>query len=161
MHTKILNEVAGGELPPTVRGYVMRLTRQIDSIADWARIGSRLIKILLPEFRDLFDDFPDLRNDLQKMVDKDVECAGLVFNAVSLFAERKIEGSLEKAGEVEIVEREVDDLNEVARSHVATIRKLEVGKALLIKDLIDSIENIADMCENACIQLRVTITGLL
>jgi uncharacterized protein Yka (UPF0111/DUF47 family) len=58
---------------------------------------------------------------------------------------------------VERLEEKVDDLFENARRLLAEEEKIKVGAAILMNDLFEAIEMAADMCEDACDQVRIII----
>jgi uncharacterized protein Yka (UPF0111/DUF47 family) len=58
---------------------------------------------------------------------------------------------------VERLEEKVDDLHENARRLLAKEEKLSVGAAVLMNELYDAVEMVADWCEDACDQVRIII----
>ena len=62
-----------------------------------------------------------------------------------------------RPGEVERLEEKVDDLHENARRLLAKEEKLTVGAAVLMNELYDAVEMVADWCEDACDQVRIII----
>jgi uncharacterized protein Yka (UPF0111/DUF47 family) len=63
---------------------------------------------------------------------------------------------------VERLEEEVDGLYQQAREHYPNLDygNLNPGEAILISQLLDAIEYVADWCENTVDQIRVITVGL-
>ena len=64
---------------------------------------------------------------------------------------------MQAADEVERLEENVDDLFEKSRQLLGRELNLSVGPAILINELYEAIEMVADWCEDACDQIRVII----
>jgi uncharacterized protein Yka (UPF0111/DUF47 family) len=97
-----------------------------------------------------------LREAAVKMVEGVKECAAALRRAIDRMAE-KPEEALQAADDVERLEEKVDDLFEDSRKLLAKEEKLSVGVGILINELYEAIEMVADFCEDACDQLRVII----
>jgi uncharacterized protein Yka (UPF0111/DUF47 family) len=67
----------------------------------------------------------------------------------------KPEEALQAADEVEREEEKVDDIHEEARKLLGKEELPKAGVAVLISQLFEAIEMIADSCEDACDQVRV------
>ena len=64
---------------------------------------------------------------------------------------------MKAADEVERPEERVDDLYEGARALIGKDATMGVGVAILMGQLLDAIEMVADWCEDTCDQVRVIV----
>jgi predicted phosphate transport protein (TIGR00153 family) len=147
----VMTELSRGELPPTDREDLMHLIKRIDMVADWSRESTRILGATPMK------DVPDnLKKSAIEMVEGVRECAAALQKCINRMTE-KPEEALKAADEVERLEEKVDDLFENARRVLAKEEKIKVGVAILINDLFEAIEMAADMCEDACDQVRIII----
>jgi len=147
----VMTELARGEMPPTDREDLMHLMKRVDMVADWCRESTRVLAATPME------DVPEkLREATVKMTEGARECAAALRKSISRMAE-KPEEALQAADEVERLEEKVDDLFENSRRLLAKEEKLKVGVAVLINELFEAIEMVADWCEDACDQVRIII----
>jgi len=146
-----MRELARGELPPVDREDLMHLMKRIDMVADWSRESTRILGVISPE------DIPDnLKEAMVKMMKGTKECAVALRRCVSRMTE-KPEDALKAADEVERREEEVDALHENARKQLAKETEMKVGVAIMLNQLLEAIETVADWCENVCDQVRVIV----
>jgi predicted phosphate transport protein (TIGR00153 family) len=146
-----MRELARGELPPVDREDLMHLMKRIDMVADWSRESTRILGVISPE------DIPDnLKEAMVKMMKGTKECAVALRRCVSRMTE-KPEDALKAADEVERREEEVDSLHENARKQLAKETEMKVGVAIMLNQLLEAIETVADWCENVCDQVRVIV----
>jgi len=146
-----MRELARGELPPVDREDLMHLMKRIDMVADWSRESTRILSVISPE------DIPvNLKKAMVEMMKGTKECATALRKSVSRMT-KKPEEALKAADEVERLEEEVDGLYENARKQLAKETKMKVGAAIMLNQLLDAIETVADWCENVCDQVRIII----
>ncbi len=147
----VMTELSGGELPPIDREDLMHLVKRIDMIADWSQESTRILSVTPMK------TVPgSLKKSALKMAEGARECAGAVRKCIDSMME-KPEQALEAADEVERLEENVDQLFENSRRLLAQEEKIGVGAAILVNDLFEAIEMAADMCEDACDQVRIII----
>lgn len=151
LRRNFLDELSRGELPPADREDLMTLMKTVDMVADWSRESTRLLNILpmkeVPE---------SLRNACIKMVEGDIECALALGRSIEKMKDSPQE-ALKAADEVERKEEIVDELHENARHLLAEEKSLDAGIAVLVGELFEALETVADSCEDACDQVRVII----
>ena len=151
LRRNFMDELSRGELPPTDREDLMHLMKRVDMVADWSREATRLLNVIpmkeVPE---------SIRDASKKMVDGDIECAAAVVQSIEKMQEDPQE-ALKAADEVERREEHVDELHENARRLLATEKSLAAGIAVLVGQLFEALETVADSCEDACDQVRVII----
>jgi uncharacterized protein Yka (UPF0111/DUF47 family) len=90
------------------------------------------------------------------MVKNVKECTMSLRKCVNKMME-KPEDALQAADDVEREEEKVDDINEKARALLGKEELPKAGIAVLISQLFEALEMIADACEDACDQVRVII----
>jgi predicted phosphate transport protein (TIGR00153 family) len=149
LRRSVMTELAAGELPSTDREDLMHLMKRVDMVADWSRESTRVLSGISMK------DMPDsLREAAVKMAEGVRECAKALRKAISRMSE-KPEEAMHAADEVERLEEHVDDLFEKSRQLLGREPNLIVGPAILINELYEAIEMVADWCEDACDQIRV------
>ena len=147
----VMTELAGGELPSKDREDLMHLMKRVDMVADWCRESTRVLSGISMK------DVPEnLREAAVKMAEGVRECAKALRKAISRMTE-KPEEAMQAADEVERLEENVDDLFEKSRQLLGRAENIKVGPAVLMNELYEAIEMVADWCEDACDQIRVII----
>jgi len=147
----VMIELAKGELPPIDREDLMHLMKRVDTVADWCRESTRILKATPMQ------DVPEsLRKAGVQMVEGVRECATALRKSINSIAE-KPEEALKAADEVERLEEKVDDIFENSRRLLAQEERLKLGVAILMNELFEAIELAADACEDACDQVRVIV----
>lgn len=142
---KIVAELTKGELPSSDREDLMRLTREIDHVIDWINETGRI----LLEFN--VDHAPDelkkMFPDIMKVIKN---CVLSLDTCLDNLIERKFQDALKAADKVERLEEEMDLLNMLARKEIGTFKteSVEIGEAILLSQLVETFENIADRCED-------------
>jgi len=147
----IMDELASEVVPPAGREDLMHLVKRVDMIADWSREATRILEAL-----PLKDVPKEVLEECLKMARGARECAHAVRRAVDKLLVNPGE-ALKEADVVERLEEDVDALYMEARKVFARLAP-ECPKTpvlILLRDLMDAIENVADWCENSCDQIRV------
>jgi predicted phosphate transport protein (TIGR00153 family) len=151
LRRKVMQELSRGELPPTDREDLMHLAKRVDMVADWGRESTRILNAI-PR-----GTMPDtLKKSSLEMVAGVKECAFALRKCINQLA-KKTEEALKAADEVERLEEWVDDLYESARILLGRDTTMSVGAAILMGELLNAIEMVADWCEDACDQVRVIV----
>jgi predicted phosphate transport protein (TIGR00153 family) len=151
LRREFMDELSRGELPPSDREDLMHLMKRVDMVADWSRESTRLLNVLPME------KVPEsLQNACVRMVEGDKACAVALRNCIEKMTVDRQE-ALKAADEVERKEEIVDEIHERSRRLLAEEELLKAGVAVLIGQLLESLETVADSCEDACDQVRVII----
>jgi predicted phosphate transport protein (TIGR00153 family) len=149
LRRRVMDEVSRGELDPTSRQDVMELVKRVDMVADWSRESTRVLGALpmqhVPQ---------TIKQSLLEMVSSIKECVRLVQACVDKMFTKPKE-ALRAADAVEREEEKVDDIHEKARILLVKEDLQGAGTAVLISQLFEAIEMIADSCEDACDQVRI------
>jgi len=149
LRRKVMDEISRGELSPIDRADLMDLVKRVDMVADWSRESTRVLGAIP------MDQVPKtLQKAIIEMLEKVKECAISVQKCVNKMM-TKPEEALQAADTVEREEEKVDDLHEKARVLLGKEDLPKAGIAVLVSQLFEAIEMIADSCEDACDQVRV------
>jgi len=149
LRRKVMDDVSKGELSPIDRADLMELVKRVDMVADWSRESTRVLTAISMErvptalkdvFMEMVRNVKDCAISLQKCVNKMMT---------------KPEEALQAADTVERKEEEVDGIHEKARILLGKEDLPTAGVAVLVSQLFEAIEMIADSCEDACDQVRV------
>lgn len=132
------------DVSPLDREDLMELVRAADWVADWARESGRILAIIP------FDDAPEeLKRAARDMCRADYDCVKLLAECVNILPQDSYE-AINLANEVEILEEEIDELYSVARGQLARLefQGFSGGSLILLNEFLDSLETVADWCEN-------------
>lgn len=151
LRRNVMDEISTGELSPTDREDLMNLVKKVDMVADWSRESTRILGAIP------MDNVPvSIKDESIEMVVNAKECAVSLQKCVNSIM-TKPEEALKAADTVERQEEKVDDIHEKARILLGKEDIQKAGVAVLIGQLFEAIEMIADSCEDACDQVRVII----
>ena len=151
LRRNVMDEISTGELSPTDREDLMNLVKKVDMVADWSRESTRILGAIPME------NVPvSIKDESIEMVVNVKECAVSLQKCVNSIM-TKPEEALKAADTVERQEEKVDDIHEKARILLGKEDIQKAGVAVLIGQLFEAIEMIADSCEDACDQVRVII----
>jgi predicted phosphate transport protein (TIGR00153 family) len=145
----VMDEISKGELAPTDREDLMDLVKRVDMVADWNREATRVLGAIPME------QVPaSIKDALIEMVKSVKECVVSAQKCVNKMM-TKSEEALQAADTVEREEEKVDDLYEKARILIGKEDLPRAGVAVLISQLFDAIEQIADSCEDVSDEVRI------
>jgi hypothetical protein len=149
LRRNVMDEVSKGELSPTDRVDLMDLIKRVDMVADWSRESTRVLGAIP------MTHVPDsIKKEFVEMIKGAKECTVSLQKCVNKMM-TKPEEALQAADMVEREEEKVDDIHEKARTLLGKEEIPKAGIAVLISQLFEAIEMIADACEDACDQVRI------
>jgi predicted phosphate transport protein (TIGR00153 family) len=149
LRRKVMDEISTGELSPTDREDLMGLVKKVDMVADWNRESTRILGAISME------SVPDrIKAEFSYMIRAVKACVISLQKCVNKMM-TKSEEALQAADEVEREEEKVDDIHEEARILLGKEDIPRAGVAVLISQLFEAMEMIADSCEDVCDQVRV------
>ncbi|MEM2937032.1 MAG: DUF47 family protein [Candidatus Bathyarchaeia archaeon] len=151
LRRRVMDEVSRGELTPTAREDIMHLVKRVDMVADWSRESTRVLSVIPMEHVP-----KSIKNEFAAMMKGIKECALSLQKCVNKMM-TKPEEALQAADVVEREEEKVDDIHEKARILLGTEDLPKAGVAVLVGQLFEAMEMIADACEDACDYVRVII----
>jgi predicted phosphate transport protein (TIGR00153 family) len=146
-----MDEISKGELSATDREDLMDLVKRVDMVADWSRESTRILGAI-----PMTEVPKSIKDEITIMVNSVRECASSLQKCVNKMM-TKPEEALQAADAVEREEEKVDDIHEKARILMGREDLPRAGVAVLISQLFEAIEMIADSCEDACDQIRIII----
>lgn len=149
LRRKVMDEVSKGELSPVDRADLMDLVKRVDMVADWSRESTRVLGAIPMEHvpRSIKDEFVEMVKSVKECVASLQKCVNKMMT--------KPEEALKAADDVEREEEKVDDIHEKARTLIGKEDLPKAGVAILVSQLFEAIEMIADACEDTCDQVRV------
>jgi predicted phosphate transport protein (TIGR00153 family) len=149
LRRRVMDEVSKGELAPADRSDLMDLVKRVDMVADWSRESTRILNALPMKYVPI-----SIKDEFLVIVASVKACTVSLEKCVNKMM-TKPEEALQAADAVEREEEKVDDIHEKARKLIGKEDLLRAGVAVLISQLFEAIEMIADSCEDACDQVRV------
>ena len=157
LRSRIIEELARGELPSDDRVNLMRLGRQLDWITDWSHEAGRILVMF-----DLSKMPKPIQDVLVEMCSTTSEATIHVTDTVQKLMDGNLNASLKAADQVERLEEKVDGLHQKARGILKDIETdaVHVGSIILLSQFLEAVENTADRCEDACDQARVMAVTL-
>ena len=151
LRRKVMDEISKRELSATDREDLMDLVKRVDMVADWSRESTRILGAI-----PMTEVPKSIKDEITIMVNSVRECASSLQKCVNKMM-TKPEEALQAADAVEREEEKVDDIHEKARILMGREDLPRAGVAVLISQLFEAIEMIADSCEDACDQIRIII----
>jgi len=149
LRRKVMDEISKRELSATDREDLMDLVKRVDMVADWSRESTRILGAI-----PMTEVPKSIKDEITIMVNSVRECASSLQKCVNKMM-TKPEEALQAADAVEREEEKVDDIHEKARILIGREDLPRAGVAVLISQLFEAIEMIADSCEDACDQIRI------
>ena len=140
----MVEELTKRDVFASEREDLMELVRAVDWIADWAKEAGRIL-VLVP-----FDTVPDdMKRTAEEMCKANIDCVNVLAKSINSLLTNPSE-ALEFAVNVELFEVSIDDLYSIARGHLAKqeFPRFSMGSLILLNEFLDSIETVADWCEN-------------
>lgn len=144
LRREMVEELTKRDVFASEREDLMELVRAVDWIADWAKEAGRIL-VLLP-----FDTVPDeMKRTAEEMCKANIDCVNILAKSINSLLTNPSE-ALELADNVELFEESIDDLYSIARGHLAKqdFPSFSMGALILLNEFLDSIETVADWCEN-------------
>ena len=149
LRRRVMDEVSKGELAPADRVDLMDLIKRVDMVADWSRESTRVLGAIPMEQvpKSVKDEFMEMVRGVKQCTISLQKCVNRMMT--------KPEEALQAADEVEREEEKVDEIHEQARKLLGKEELPRAGVAVLISQLFEALEMVADACEDACDQVRV------
>ena len=149
---KILDDLSKGMFHPINRDEIIRLVLTADDIATNAEATTRRLKFISPR-----EIGSKLKNVLKELSDILLDEAKLLSKASTALSKKPKE-AMEFADKVERLEEKIDDFRMEAVMPAAIAccnRSKKTGLCLMLKDVIDHMEAVADRCEDVADVIRV------
>ncbi len=151
LRRKIMAKLTEGVLPPISRQDLVHLARRLDYITDYAHEAARyLIYIDVNELPE------DVSKGLLRLAEETLRCTETTKEAVKAL-EEDFNRCLELCDEVESIEVVCDNLFLDLIGKLPCMRSTSPGLLLLVHDLIISLENVSDACENTVDVMKAVV----
>jgi predicted phosphate transport protein (TIGR00153 family) len=143
-------ELSRGNLESKDREDIMHLVKRLDQMADHVKDGSRAVIVLLEAEvpKGMWEQFARTAKDL-------VDCAKTLRKAIENLGTNP-EKAMELAKEVDKIEGKVDQKYVESKALLLKLcKKTDAATVLLLKDLIEEMEHVADACDDTADYVRV------
>jgi hypothetical protein len=140
----MVDELTERDIFPTEREDLMELVRAVDWIADWAREAGRIL-LLIP-----FDKSPEaMKISASDMCKTNVDCVKALAECIRALPDDGLK-AIDLSNRVEMLEEEIDEIYSICRKHLAYLDypDFTIGSLILLNEFLDSVEMMADWCEN-------------
>ena len=152
----MVNKLAERDVFPTEREDLMELVRAVDWIADWSREAGRILLILSVE------KLPsELKTSIINMCKTNVSCVKALISSIKMLTKDSIK-AIDHSNNVEMLEEQIDELYGTCRGLFIDLDYPDypVGELILLNEFMDSVEMIADWCENTADVVRAVAVEL-
>lgn len=154
---KILEELSAGIFHPIDRDELVRLVMVVDEVAANAKAAAGKLCYLSSKKVN-----KDLREVMREFAEKDLEAVRTLQETLRVLAEHK-KSVLSLAQEVEMREEEIDEFRQVKlfpRLFKWHKRMKDVGMSLFLEKILENLEEVADLCEDASDIIRcIAVSG--
>lgn len=145
----LLNRLSEGLFLPPDREDLVHFVERMDDIADYACASARLLILVEGEV-----PLP-LRESLSEEADLLVEAVDKLREAIHQLYRGNMREALEHCTQVEEIEEAADKQKAKLLRHIFRELELEPKMLVLMRDLVDALENTADMTEDTADQIRI------
>jgi len=153
----VISDMFESSIHPIDREVIMKLILRIDYIADHAKSTAR--RLLLAAETDLIIPI-EILNDVIEMCHKLREAISNLREAL-LELTKDLKKSLELANAVEKIEEEVDEVRSRAFEKVLlTCKNSDPATCTILNEVVDSLENAVDRCEDSADMIRYLAVSL-
>jgi predicted phosphate transport protein (TIGR00153 family) len=146
----VFEELTRGSLPSKDREDIMHLVKRLDQMADHVKDASRAVLVLLDAKvpKAMWEQFVETAKDL-------VECATTLRKAIEKLGTNPTEAK-ELAKKIDQIEHRVDEKYVKSKSLLLKhSNKMDAATVLLLKDLIEEMEHVADACDDTADYVRI------
>jgi predicted phosphate transport protein (TIGR00153 family) len=146
----IFEELTRGSLHSKDREDIMHLVKRLDEMADHVKDASRAVVLLLDAkvVEEMWKQFAKTAKDL-------VDCATTLRNAIEKLGTDPL-GAMKLAKQIDEIEGRVDE--KYLKSKALLLKhsnKMDAATILLLKDLIEEMEHVADACDDTADYVRI------
>lgn len=147
----VYEELTKGELPPKYREDLKSLVERLDRMADFVKDSARSIKILVEAEATVPKEILDLNREIMKDL---VECTHYLNMSIEMLSINPPQAK-EYTLKVDAIEGMIDEKH--LNLKIMFIRKageINAPTLMILKDLVDAIEQTADMCDDTADYIR-------
>jgi predicted phosphate transport protein (TIGR00153 family) len=146
----VFEELTRGSLLSKDREDIMHLVKRLDEMADHVKDASRAVILLLDATvaKELWKQFAQTAKDL-------VACATFLRKAIENLGTNPVE-AMELAKQIDVIEGQVDEKYLKSKALLLKYSKeTDAATILLLKDLIEEMEHVADACDDTADYVRI------
>ena len=146
----VFEELTRGSLMSKDREDIMHLVKRLDQMADHVKDASRAVVILLDAIvpKKMWEQFAETAKEL-------VVCATTLRNAIEQLGIDSMK-AMELAKKIDEIEGIVDEKYLKSKAMLLEYSKeTDAGTILLLKDLIEEMEHVADACDDTADYVRI------
>jgi predicted phosphate transport protein (TIGR00153 family) len=146
----VFEELTRGSLDSKDREDIMHLVKRLDQMADHVKDASRAVIVLLEAEvpKGMWEQFALTANDL-------VDCAKTLRKAIENLG-TNAEKAMELAKQVDEIEGKVDEKYVQSKALLLKLcKETDAATILLLKDLIEEMEHVADACDDTADYVRI------
>jgi hypothetical protein len=146
----VFEELTRGSLLSKDREDIMHLVKRLDEMADHVKDASRAVILLLDAKvpKEMWEQFALTAKDL-------VDCAKTLLEAIELLATDPPK-AMELAKQIDAIEGMVDEKYLTSKAMLLKFSaKINAATILLLKDLIEEMEHVADACDDTADYVRI------
>jgi len=152
----VYDELTKGELPPKYREDLKSLVGRLDRMADFVKDSARSIKILIEADASVPKEILDLNQEIAKNL---VECVQCLNKSIEMLGSKPAEAK-ELALKVDYSEGIIDEAHlNLKIIFIKNKDRVNAPTLMVLKDLADSMEQIADMCADTADYVRTLSTA--
>jgi len=150
----VFEELTRGSLPSKDREDIMHLVKRLDEMADHVKDAARAVALLLEAkvMKEMWELFASISKDL-------VSCATTLRKAIDKLGTNPSE-AMELAKTIDAIENAVDE--KYLKSKALLLKhsdRMNAATILLLKDLIEEMEHVADSCDDIADYVRILTVG--
>ncbi|MFC1486882.1 DUF47 domain-containing protein [Thermoproteota archaeon] len=146
----VFEELTRGSLRSKDREDIMHLVKRLDQMADHVKDASRAVVLLLEAEvpKEMWKQFAETAKDL-------VVCATTLRKAIEHLGTNPIK-AMELAKQIDAIEGKVDEKYLTSKAMLLKYSKeTDAATILLLKDLIEEMEHVADSCDDTADYVRI------
>jgi len=146
----IFEELTRGSMPLKDREDIMHLVKRLDVMADHVKDSARNVMVLLEAnvLKEMWEKFVEISKDL-------VDCATTLRKAIEKLGTEPSEVR-ELSKKIDEIEQRVDEKYLETKSLLIKYTdKMNCATLMLLKDLLESMENVADTCDDTADYVRI------
>jgi len=151
----IFEELTRGSLRSKDREDIMHLVKRLDQMADHVKDASRAVILLLEAVvpKEIWKQFAKTAKDL-------VECATILREAIENLGTDPAK-AMEIAKQIDKIESQVDEKTLKSKALLLKYSKeTDAATLLLLKDLIEEMEHVADACDDTADYVRILTVSM-
>ena len=146
----VFEELTRGSLPSKDREDIMHLVKRLDQMADHVKDASRAVLVLLEAKvpKAMWEQFVETAKDL-------VDCAATLRKGIEKLGTNPAE-AIELAKKIDQIEHRADEKYVKSKSLLLKhSNEMDAATILLLKDLIEEMEHVADACDDTADYVRI------